>query len=484
MTDDVRTLERDVLAIDDAVLRTTNAPGYGVTREGFLPKPFGRLLTEKLALSRSLFGDDLDLTSGSVIRKLLEVTALEETRQWAALAAMYDQLFVASASGDALSRLGEELGIPRPHEAAQGTIELQLAGTLPDATPTLVIPRGTRLLTPGGHHVATDVEVALSKTQNRQTVPVVAFFPGPEHNLNPNRLDGQERPERIERWHPNDPAALPILQLEADAAAAGTGPVVVIQHQQPLTGGDRTWPDDRYRQMLLRAPRSVWTVDAIETAVALVPGVRQVQVRDAWGGLDIHHSIFGNFNFIERVFGTERDLGSPYYFTVLVAPTAAAIWDGPDGLRRAIAETLEDLRPIGIFPNVEPAAEISVGLAARVIVRGIPLPAGRPDDVNDSPPARELKGRLRERVRRYVDNLRLGEPVRSAEIVWALMNEPGIVDVQELSLRRSPRATAGLDFSDPIGGPPYDELAAGANLDLLLNEVPVFVDAATDLRIV
>src|SRR5262245_33780731 len=119
----------EVTATDDhanheELFRSEEAQGYGVADGGFVPKPFGRLLAEKLALARTVFGDDVDLTPASAIRKILEVTALEDARTWTALGAMYDNQFVSSARGEALSRLGEELGLPRPFLQAQGTLRL------------------------------------------------------------------------------------------------------------------------------------------------------------------------------------------------------------------------------------------------------------------------------------------------------------------------------------------------------------------------
>src|SRR5262244_4256850 len=117
----------DILAVDDELFRTTAAQGYGLGDGGFVPKPFARLLAEKLALARAIFGADLDLGSGSAIRKILEVSALEDARTWAALSSMYDNQFVVSATGDALSRLGDELGLPRPFLEATGTVQLTFA---------------------------------------------------------------------------------------------------------------------------------------------------------------------------------------------------------------------------------------------------------------------------------------------------------------------------------------------------------------------
>jgi hypothetical protein len=472
--DTTRIETADVLAIDDALARATGATGFGVTRTGFAAKPFARLLAEKLALARALLGEDLDLGSGSVIRKLLEVSALEDARTWAALGAMYDNSFIVSATGEALSRLGEELGLPRPFLEARGRVKLKLEQALPAGGeppgPQLTLPRGARLLTPGGHHASLDESAVLSPANPERSVGVTAFYPGPSHNLDP-----QQPTQSLDRFHPLDPQ-VPLAIKETPA-------LVSVTHEEPLTGGGQQWPDARYRQLLLDAPRSLWTVDAIRIAVSLVPGVRQVQVRDAWGGLDIYQSIFGNFNFIERVFSQERDLGSPYYFNVLVAPTPGAIIDGPDGLRAAVLSAIEDLRPIGVFPQIDIASEIAVGVQAKLKVQGLPLPTGTPAVVNASDAAQQLKARLLHRLRQYVERVGVGEPVRYAEVVWSIMNEPGIADAVDVRLIRFPGGLEGLDFG--AGLPSGTQvMAVGENVTLQANQSPVFVDDPALLEIV
>ncbi|MFO0750669.1 MAG: hypothetical protein U1F43_34120 [Myxococcota bacterium] len=458
----------EVLAIEAEVARRTGSTRYGVTQAGFVPKPFAQLLAEKVALARELFGADVDLTSGSVIRKLLEVSALEDARTWAALAGMYDDQFVVSATGAALSRLGDELGLPRPHEEAVGAVELSLALKLPDGVTKLDIPRGARMTTAGRHHVATDRRVTLSAGTTKLTVPVRAFYPGPEHDLDPTKAG-----ERIDRWNDADLALDEMRAVAKLAGVASLEAVVKVDHKAPLTGGAALWPDARYRSLLLRAPRSLWTVEAVQTSVSLVPGVRRALVRDGWGGLDINQSLFGNFNFAERLFGTERDLGSPYYFTVLVAATEAAIWHGPDGLRAQVAAALEDVRPTGIFPRIEEAEEIAIGIQAKLVVRGLPLPTGTKKAINDSAAAVALKERLLVRVQRYVETLDFGEPVRSSEVIWAIMNEPGIADVQELQLVRYPPSFAQLG-SAAAGDLQLFE--RNANAPVQVNQIAVFVD--------
>jgi hypothetical protein len=468
----------DVLAIDAAVLRTTGSDGYGVTTNGFVPKPFARLLAEKLALARTLFDDDLDLGSGSVIRKLLEVAALEDARTWAGLASMYDDGFVVTARGDALSRLGAELGFPRPYLEARGTVMLTLQGPLPDGVASLTIPRGARLLSSGGFHAATDETVVLSPASPERNAAVTAFYPGPDGNLDPSIAT-----QKLDRFNAADVTLQELFDLQ-EAAAAGAPFSVRIDHTAALAGGDLQWPDPRYRDLLLRAPRSVWTADAIEIAVSLVPGVRQVQVRDASGGLDIEQSIFGNFNFIQRVFGSERDLGSPYYLTILVAPTPAAIWAGPDGLRASIESAIEDLRPISIFPQVVEADEVGIGVAADLVVSQLPLPTGSQSVVNASPAATALKQRLLLRIGRYVDGLGFGDAVRYSEIMWALMNEPGIADVRDLRILRYPPGFDSIDFGESQAQPAPEDLDCGDNVELQVNQIPRFVDSADALGIV
>lgn len=470
----------DVLAIDATVVGTTGSPAFGVTDQGFVAKPFGRLLAEKLALGKALFGDDLDLTTGSVVRKLFELSALEDARTWAALAAIHDSCYVATATGSSLSRLGDELSLSRPYLEAQGNVLFTLTDTLPQQYAQLTIPRGARLLTPGGHHVATDESVVLSSANKSRTVAVIAFYPGPEHNLDPNVAAGDgSHPEKIDRFNFND-AALADLVAAQDIAGKS---LVDVAHTVALTGGELQWPDERYRALLLQAPRSIWTVEAMRVAVSLVPGVRQVLIRDGWGGLDLQQSIFGDFNFIERVFSSERDLGSPYYFSVLVAPTPAAIWDGADGLAASISSTLEDLRPIGIFPRVEQATQVGIAVKANLVVRGIPLPSGTRDFINASPNAQGLFDRLIVRLKKYVDSLEMGEPVRHSEIIWTFMNEPGVTDVVDLAILRYPPALGTIDFASvPTDAP--EQLGCGENAELLANQIAVTVERPDLLAIV
>lgn len=468
----------ELLAVDAEI--TSGSGNFGVTDTGFAPKPMARILAEKLALAQRLFGGAIDLGSGSALRKICEITALEEARLWASLAATYDNGFVVSARGSALSALGAEIGLPRPFEAARGHVEMRLIAELPGDIEALSIPRGARLLTPGGHHVATSETARLTPGGPPLRVAVEAFYPGPEHNLDPGVEEAGAFPQRIDRVNPADPVFAELLDMEAELGA----PLLAITHSAALAGGEIGWPDDRYRRLLLGAPRSVWTIDAIEAAVARLPGVRQVQVHDEWGGLDIDRTIFGNFNFAERLFSAERDLANPYYLTVLIAPTPGAIWEGAGGLRRAAEVAIEDMRPISIFPRIEQATPAGIGVACDLVVRDLPLPSAPPATVNASATARALKARLLARLEGYVDGLGLGEPVRAAQVTAALMAEPGIADVRDLRLLLWPPGFDAIDLS-LTGGPVATQVfECGDNIRLGATDIPVFVDDPARLNLV
>lgn len=469
----------EITAIDHTTLLSTAAGDYGLTDAGFFAKPYGRLVAEGLALARRLFGNDIDIGPGSVIRRIVELSAVEQARTYTVLAGIVDDQTVPTARGQALDRLGEELGLPRPFAAAIGEVTLSFVGPLPAGRTNLTVPVGARMLTPGGHHAALARSASFTESQRDQVVEVEAFFPGPEHNLS-----AAAPAQTLDQWNALDDS---LVEMEAVMDARGDAAledVVAISHTTALQGGELRWSDERYRQLLLRAPRSLWTREAIEIAVSLVPGVRQVKIMDHFGGLDIEKSIFGNFNFGERVFGSERDLASPYMFTILIAPTPAAVWQGPDGLAAQVAEAVEDLRPIGIFPDIREAVEIGVGVEAEIVVDGIPLPSGSKATVNTSAPAQALKLRLMERIRAYVDGLAFGEHVSPAKVSWSLMNEPGIADVRDLRLTRYPLPPSEIDFRNPAAGGDVERLDCGESLKPGDDQIAVYVDVADDLMII
>ena len=115
---------------------------------------------------------------------------------------------------------------------------------------------------------------------------------------------------------------------------------------------------------------------------------------------------------------------------------------------------------------------------------GLPLPSGSAATVNASQAAQDLKKRLLTRVARYIDGLQFGEPVRSAEVIWSVMNEPGVADFRNVRLLRFP---PGFDAVDLNAGPApgaVQKYEVGKNIELQANQIPVFVDDPGGLKIV
>ncbi|MBH0053132.1 MULTISPECIES: hypothetical protein [unclassified Salinibacterium] len=458
------------LATDlEALVRSSErGKEFGITANGFVPKPLGRLVDEKLAAARVLFGDDIDLTAGSAVRKVLELMCVEELRCWEHLDSYSGNTSVVTAEGSFLSGLGEELGISRPYRRAVGTVTISLATDLPSSDPELVLERGTRLLSGGGHDYFIGERVELVNTRRSALVPVIAFVPGPAQNLNASSPD-----QLIAQFNQYDHRSDRVRSIESRLGE----PIVEIDHGEPTTGGELVWSDEEYRDLLLAYPRNIWSPDAIRIAVSLVPGVRQVLVKDLYGGLDINQSIFGNFSFVERLFSQERSLASPYFFTIVVAPGDGAIWLGPSQLKARVEAAVDEIRPIGIFPRVEEASQIAVSLTCDLAVEGLPVPSGDPAAVNESEQAKALKQRILNRIRRYVSGLQIAEAVRFAEVLWAIMEEPGVTNCTNLRLRRFP-ASVGSTTAET-----FDIAACGSDLSIGESEVAVLVEDLDPLRI-
>src|SRR5689334_16623461 len=104
---------------------------YGVTDTGFVVKGLDVLLSEVFDRARQAFGGDVDLTATSPLRKILEVSAMEDAELWKRLEDGYYASFVSTAVGDNLDLLGEDVGVGRRESFAAGTVQLTLSGGVP-----------------------------------------------------------------------------------------------------------------------------------------------------------------------------------------------------------------------------------------------------------------------------------------------------------------------------------------------------------------
>lgn len=417
----------------------------GVTPAGFVVKPFTEILNAKLDLARSLFGPDIDLRSTSALRKILDIASAEDQEHWKALEGAYYANFISTATGDALDPLGEDVGFQRENQKAIGQVTFTLAGEAPGRNYTLPIGTLVETATPVIRFRTTE-SATLSSAQKTATVTANAVLPGPSGNV----------------------ASSAIVQIvplyAAHYLSLGTA-TVEATNAAPFTGGEKLLDDETYRASLLRLPRNLFTVQAVRAAVLNVDGVRDCRVSDPLGGVDVSLSIFGTFVFDRRRFGQARFLGTPYFFDVLVAPQAGFAWEtigGVTGLRDAVAKAVDAVRPIGIFPNIRLANAVVVGVRANIITRpGMDAVAF----------SAALKGAFEQRVA----GLGLGGAVLASEILRDFMNVAGVVDVQNLHLRRYPPTFGSIVFGDreQFQGAVI-EADLGANLLLTSSEIATF----------
>jgi len=418
---------------------------FGVTPTGFVVKRLADILNAKLDLARSAFGPDVDLRSTSTLRKILDIASAEDQEHWKALEGGYYANFISTATGDALDVLGDDLGLQRADQRAAGQVTFTLANEAPGRN--YVLPIGTLVETgaPVIRFRTTDTGV-LSSAQRTATLPATAVLPGAGGNIAASAIN-QINPIYASHY----------LSL-GTATIAATNPA-------PFAGGDLLVDDETYRARLLRVPRTLFTVQALSAAVLNVDGVRDNRVSDPLGGVDVSLSIFNSFVFDRRRFGQARFLGTPYFFDVLVAPQPGYAWEtigAVTGLRDQVAAAVDTVRPIGIFPNVRLADLVVVGVRANITTQpGMDLVAV----------GAALKGAFESRVA----GLGLGGAVLASEVLRDLLSVPGVVDVQNLHLRRYPPTFGSIVFGDreQFRGAVI-EADLGANLSITSNEIATF----------
>ncbi len=302
---------------------SSDTVSYGVTPQGFIVKPFQAILQDAYARAQLLFGPDIDLRSSSTVRKLLELASLEDALSWMQLDDVYNSAFVATAAGQALDRLGTDLGLDRNYVPASGTVSFKLASTAP-ANCVFTMPPGTLVdtappgpgLDPIRFRLTAKVSLVLHNPPDgsEQTQATVnAVLPGPDGNIAQKTLVGID-PDFAARYLGFDPS------------------LVTVTNPAPFTGGDGYEDDGSYRSRLYSLPRSLWTADAVRQTVLAVDGVRDVLVNDPYGGLDSAAAPFGEFCFNDRDFQTSRALCNPYFFTITVAPEPGVLWESSGNL--------------------------------------------------------------------------------------------------------------------------------------------------------
>jgi uncharacterized phage protein gp47/JayE len=431
---------------------------YGVTPAGFVPKPLSTILEESFARARQMFGADVDLRSSSPLRKILELGAAEDALLWMRLEDQYYGNFIPTANGRQLDHLGYDLGLERRYLYGQGTVTFTLSGTPKDGC-SYVLPLGTVLQTQHAVQFRTTQRLALTKATPSGEVPAIAWRRGPAGNVNPNDIHAINA-EYARRFVHFPPPAGHVA--------------VTVQNALAFTGGDLLEDDLTFRRRLMDLPRTIWTADALRQAALDVDGVRDCLVWDPYGGLDRTRHWYGSFKFKERLLTQERDLCSPYFFDLVVAPVLGAVWEGSEdlpGVRDDIAAALRDKRPIATFPNILRACEVEIGVKARVIVRhGFDQQA--------------VLSEVKRRTGDYIVQLEMGDDVLASEILCTMMQVPGVIDVRDLRLLRCPPRYGRVVFCKELAFQDQAmEAGCGDNIGLDTREIAVFASDSALLQI-
>ncbi|MCP2341335.1 baseplate J/gp47 family protein [Actinomadura rupiterrae] len=427
---------------------------FGVTEDGFVLKPIDRILAEASDRARAVFAD-VDLTSTSPLRKILEVTAAEDGELWKRMEDLYYGNFVSTAIGDDLDLLGEDVGLLRRNLASTGTVRFTLAGAAPGRTYT--VPEGAILVTAAPVRAfVTTALVALDAAHTTATVGAEAVVPGPG----------------------GDVAASAIVDVDAAYRATFLSDFgaakLTVANPAAFSGGTGVEADDSYRARLAGLARNLWTVESVAQAALNVTGVLDVVVSDPRGGVDVSQSFFGTFLFDQRAFSSDaRRIGEPYFFTVLVAHDPRAPWrttGAVPGVFERVTAAVDAVRPVGVHVNVVEAKPVSIGVRATVVVE-----AGSDGAA--------LLASIRQRLADVISTQRLGGDVLYSQVVRVFVEQPGVVDVRGLHLRRLPPAFGAI----ALGGVPAQsavvEAAVGENLRIGPDELAVFAAGGDALDI-
>lgn len=419
---------------------------FGVTPDGFVLKTFEVIVSEAMDRAREMFGPDVDLSSTSPLRKILEVTASEDAGLWRRVEDLYYAGFLSSAIGDDLDLLGDDVGVPRQFLLAAGEVTITVNN--PQDGRSYLLPEGTVLVTAGPPVIAffTTAPVTLSAGATAATVSASAFELGPQGNVAANAISAVD----------------PVFeQLYLSIVPPTT---LTVANAGPFTGGDQQESDETYRERLLGWPRNMWTLNSVSAAVLQVPGVVDVLLSDPLGGVDVSQSYFNMFQFDQRLFSSERRVGEPYFFDVVVAHEFARPWrtQGPvTGIFEQVTAAVDRVRPVGIHPRVVEADHIEVGARAQVIVQ-------------PGSDTQALVAAISERLAADVGALKLGGDVLFSQVMRAFVEQAGVADVQNLHLRRCPPSFGRITF----GAVPFQdqviEAGAGENLVMGPTEIAVF----------
>jgi len=418
---------------------------YGITKTGFDIKAFQTILQEKAERARQIFGIAVDLRPTSALRKVLDISSHEDHELWKRMEQLYYSNFISTACGVSLDLLGEDIGVKRRFLNATGKVKFKLSGE--ERGRIYHLPLGTLVETdPPERRFRTLKRVSLSDQKKEEVVEIESTKRGVTGNV-PAGAINKVNQIYVHRY------------LNLGSA------IVDVENEDPTTGGDKLEDDTLYRDVLLGYPRTLWTFESVRHVVKNVDGVRDCRVFDPMGGVDVSLSKFAYFNFSQRLFGTHRLLGTPYYFNILVAIHPGLLWEsegGEEGVKQKIEEAIREVRPISIFPNLLRANNVVIGLRAKILTK-----SGHDKGA--------VVASIKDKLDRRINALGLDSDVLYSDVLCDCKEVSGVVDVQGLHLRRCPPLLERISFGSrqPFQNQ-VNEAAVGENIPLRSNEIAVF----------
>lgn len=129
---------------------------FGITTNGFVRKDRDTIKSELITYARSQLGNDIDFSPYSYEGQLLEIMVENADQVWQDLEKQYYEVYVQSASGVQLDRIGAYSGVTR-RPAVKASVSLSFVGV-----DTTVIPLGFPAQTANGIVFKTTEQVTIS----------------------------------------------------------------------------------------------------------------------------------------------------------------------------------------------------------------------------------------------------------------------------------------------------------------------------------
>jgi len=226
---------------------------YGITAQGFVPKPYSVILDELIQITKQELGEDIDLSEQSRFLRVLKICAKREDELWQLLEDAYYSAFIDFATGQNLDYLVAILGIRRKRAMrATGTVVFSRSSP---ATSDILIPAGTRVAVSDGSIVfQTTGDVVLSAGNTQVEATIEAVEPGLAGNVTANTITK---------------IVDPISGIES------------VNNPNPTEGGQDAETDEELRYRAKRyAPYAKATVYSIKAAVLELEGVTDALVQE------------------------------------------------------------------------------------------------------------------------------------------------------------------------------------------------------------